>query len=106
MGYRNLLLEIINLPPNGFQPGDTVLVRVQTEYDNKPLPNWPVWVQVGRFNNLNSGWAFRTDRRGCAVVKVELLAEDHRGTWVIQAFLLKALPDGSWDGDSVTFPVT
>lgn len=110
-GWRNLLVSLPELPGEGYYgPGQSVTVYLSTTWEARPLPHYPVWVQVGRptldGHTLSSGWLWRTDQDGAAVLTVELLDEDLPGTWLVQAFLLQALPDGTGDGDAVTFVIS
>lgn len=110
-GYRNLLLSLPELPPDGYRPGATVTVHVATTWEQRPLPHRAVWVRLGvpqpsAQHTLTQGWIYRTDHQGEATVYVELLDTALPGPWLVQAWLLEPLPDGTGDGDGISFPVT
>jgi hypothetical protein len=107
-GFQNILVAIDEPPPGIL--GAAVTVRVTTQLDGAPLPNRDAWVVVERPGPLPgqwtwTDWAIRTNRRGEAKLTVPLFTFDRPGTWLVHAFLLTPLPDGTYDGDVLTFPV-
>lgn len=109
-GYRNLILTLPSYPPTGYHVGDTVPIALTTTWEERPLAGQLVHVIAHRVapggRTDAQRWVFRTNAAGAATVLLELGPNDLPGWWVVTAFLATALPDGTGDGDGVTFLVS
>jgi hypothetical protein len=116
MGFRTILIVPLDLPVEGYRAWDVVRAQVTTQYPvGTPLPLWPFSATVHRPSTTPEPdgtirvqvdqWYFRTDEAGQCEVPLLILPGQPLGPWTLNVFHMRALPDGSWDGDGFTFQV-